>query len=456
MPGQPLSHAAPVAAVAPGRRRGLDAGAMLTVYLVLLFAIPSNLTIGALAALGRPSLLWGLLLFVWWALSRLQPPSAAVRTVAQPVRLALGALIVVALVSLAAAMLRGQPADQISPALTAIIRLLSWSGVALVAMDGLTTMREISRMLRRLVVAGALLAALGIAQFATGQTLLDVFAVLPGITVEEGGVDARGAFTRSSGTATHPLEYATALSAILPLAIAGAISRGFRRSGSGQPLLWWIPVALIGLSALLAVSRSAIIGVAVAVVAMIPGIPRRHRATVVAGGFALAVVAVVAVPGLFGTMVGLFAGIGSDSSTTSRVGGLDRAGEFISTSPVFGNGLGTFLPRYYFFDNQWALMAVELGVLGLLALAALIAAGIWSAWHAGKVSGEDDVLLAGRALTASLIAVAVLFGFFDGLQFPIAAGLPFLLIGLACALRTVGQVDARLVRGRQRAARAEA
>ncbi len=445
--------APPVAASRGARRRGLDAGTMLTVYLVLLVGIPSNVTIAPLAALGRPSLLWGLLLFVWWGLSRLQPPLLAMRAVGQPARVALGALVVVALVSLSAAMLRGQPADQISPALTAIVRLLSWSGVALVAMDGLRTMHDVHRMLRRIVVAGALLAALGIVQFATGQTLVDVFASVPGLSAEQGGVDARGAFTRSSGTATHPLEYATALSAILPFALAAAISRGFRPGTARGLSVWWAPVALIGLSSLLAVSRSAIIGIVVATVAMIPGIPRRHRAGVVVGGVALAGLAVVAVPGLFGTMVGLFAGIGNDSSTSSRVDGLDRAGEFVSTSPLIGNGFGIFLPRYYIFDNQWALLAVELGFAGLVAFAALLVSGMWSAWNAGRVSGEADVHLAGAAVTASLLATAVLYAFFDGLQFPIAAGLPFLVVGIGCALRTVGDTDARLARSRERAAR---
>ena len=54
---------------------------MLTVYLVLLLAIPSGVTITALGALGRPSMIWGLVLMAWWAVSRLQ----AQVPVAQPV-----------------------------------------------------------------------------------------------------------------------------------------------------------------------------------------------------------------------------------------------------------------------------------------------------------------------------------------------------------------------------------
>lgn len=426
------------------RRRKVDAVTMLTVYLVLLFAVPSNLSIAALGAMGRPSVLWGLVLFGWWVLVRIQAPSFAVRPVFQPARVALSAILVVALVSFAAALLRGQPVDQISPAVTGIARLLSWSGVCLVAMDGLRTMSDLSRMVRRLAIAGGLLAALGIAQFATGQTLIDFYSAIPGLAGVDGGVDARGAFTRSSGTATHPLEYATALSAILPLAIATAITHGFRQATRAQRVMWWLPVALIALSSLLAVSRSAIVGLVIAVIATIPGLPRRYRSIVIGGGGVLAVASVVAVPGLLGTMVGLFSSAGSDASTTSRVNGLDRAPDFISTSPVIGNGFGTFLPRYYIFDNQWVLLAVELGVLGVIALLAFLACGIGSAWRAGQTSDQPDVTLIGRALAASVLTVGVLFAFFDGLSFPIAAGLPFLLVGLCCALRSIGAADAQI------------
>lgn len=436
-----IAHPMAAAQATSVRRRGIDATTMLTVYLVLLFAVPSNVGIAILGSLGRPSFLWGLCLLAWWSLARLQAPSFSVRPVWQPAKLAYGALIVIALVSLAASLLRGQPFDQISPAVTGVLRLLSWGGVMLVAMDGIRTVRELSRVLRRVVIAGALLAALGIAQFVTGQNLIEIFGALPGMTGVDGGVDARGSFTRSSGTATHPLEYATALSAVLPLAVAAAIGHGFHPVSAARRVLWWVPVGAIGLASFLAVSRSAVVGIGVALIALIPGLPRRTRMPVIIGASALAAIVVVAVPGLLGTMVGLFSSAGSDASTTSRVNALDRAPLFVSTSPVYGNGFGTFLPRYYIFDNQWVLLAVELGVLGVLTVVALFVAGVWSSLHAARVSIHTDVPLIGHALVASLVTVAVLFGFFDGLSFPIAAALPFLLVGLAGAVRTVGAAD---------------
>ncbi|AWB96295.1 hypothetical protein DCE93_12075 [Agromyces badenianii] len=427
--------------------RGVDAVTLLTVYLVLLMAVPSAIRITALGELGRPSLVWGVVLFGWWVISRLQAQALDVAPVSQPIRFAFVALLVIALVSFAAAMLRGQPADQISPATTAVIRLLSWAGVLFTAMDGIRTMNDLKRMLRRIGIAAGLLAGLGVAQAVSGQSFIDFFGSIPGLSGIEGGdgsVAERGGFARSSGTALHPLEYATALNAALPFVIAAGISHGFRFERGKGSVIWWVPVALIAISALLGVSRSAIIGLAVASLLMIPAFPRRARGWVIGGGATLVVAVIVAVPGLFSLTSSLFVGAANDPSTQSRTGGLERAPEFVAASPFYGAGFGTFLPRYYIFDNQWVLIAVELGILGVLAFAAVIFTAIWSAMVARRQSGQADVRLIGHALAASVFTVALLFAFFDGLAFPMAGGLLFLIIGLCGSVRTIGAADAAL------------
>ena len=82
-----------------GARREIDAVAMLTVYLVLLLAIPSGVTITALGALGRPSLIWGLVLMAWWAVSRMQARVAVAPLVPQPVKFAFVVFLMIVLVS---------------------------------------------------------------------------------------------------------------------------------------------------------------------------------------------------------------------------------------------------------------------------------------------------------------------------------------------------------------------
>ncbi|TQL42021.1 hypothetical protein FB562_2611 [Homoserinimonas aerilata] len=296
-------------------RREIDAVGMLTVYLVLLLAIPSGVTIGLLGTLGRPSLIWGLVLLAWWVISRLQARESELRPVSQPVSFAFMAFFVLVLVSFAAAMLRGQPDDQVSPALTALIRLLSWAGVLLVAVDGIRTLGDLTTMARRIGIGAGLLATLGLLQFVTGQALVDFFGTIPGLSLA-GGLGERAGVVRSSGTAIHPLEYATALNAALPLVIAAAISRGFQAPHSRGGLRWWLPVALISVSSMVAVSRSAIIGFAVAVVSMIPALSPRSRIVAIGVGGVLGVAVFAAVPGLLTTTVGLFAGAADDPKHT--------------------------------------------------------------------------------------------------------------------------------------------
>src|SRR5690606_1651754 len=211
---------APTAAVTPAISARGSALTMVTVYVVLLLAWPSYVTVSALGSLGRPSLLWGLGMLLWWVLSRLQDGDhrrwARLR---QPVRWTYGALLVVVLVSFAAAMLRGQPGDQVTVAITSVIRMLSWGGVFLVLADGITTQRDLERLLARLTLAGTLLAILGLMQFVLEQSLLDWVAGLPGVTADTDRIIVRGDFARAAGTATHPLEYTAAICAILPLAV---------------------------------------------------------------------------------------------------------------------------------------------------------------------------------------------------------------------------------------------
>lgn len=430
-----------VAAPERMRSQGGSAAAMLGVYIVLLVGVPSNLTITALGGLGRPSLMWGLLLLLWWLLAMLQRRASEAKLVPQPVRLLFGAVVVVVMVGFAAAMLRGQPSDQVSPAITALVRLASWAGVVMVAVDGIRTRADLARVVRVLVIAGGAVAALGLVQFVTGQTLLDWLSSVPGVTLESTGVSTRGAFTRASGTAIHPLEYGTVVVGSLPLAIAAASSHGFRPDRMTGRLRWWLPVVFITLASLIAVSRSAIIGLVVAVAASLPAIPKASRWLVGIGGMVLAMGVIAFVPGMLGTVVGLFAGASEDPSTQSRTTALSRVPEFIASSPIIGQGFGTFLPRYYIFDNQWVLFTVEIGLLGLLLMVGLTVAAIGSAVWASRRSPAQQTRTLGLALAGTMLTIAVLFLFFDGLSFPISAGMFFLVLGLSASIRTIAAAE---------------
>lgn len=417
----------------------LSARTLLTVYLVLLVAVPSSVRISALGSLGSPSLLFGLGLLFWWFLWWLQhrPRSSAGSSA---VRGWLLGFAVVCLVSFAAAMLRGQPADQVSPATTALLRLASWSGVLLVALDGIRTVDDLTAMVRRVALAGVALSCLGLVQFMVGRTLLEWVPQVPGISVEDSGVDTRGAFLRVSGTAIHPLEYGTVVVTALPLAIACAVHRGFRHGPRRLRLRWWLAGVLILMASLATVSRSAIVGLAVAVLASLAALPGHLRGIVALGAGVMVLLGFVAVPGMFGTLRTLFVGASGDPSAQSRTGALERLPDFITSSPWVGQGFGTFLPRYYIFDDAWLLLTVEVGVLGVACFALLVLIAARTAFRAAPAFGSPVVLGACRAVSASLGTGAVLFLFFDGLSFPMSAGLFFLLLGIAGATRRVAVI----------------
>ncbi|MGA8046144.1 MAG: O-antigen ligase family protein, partial [Dermatophilaceae bacterium] len=349
-------------------------------------------------------------------------------------------LVVLSLFAFAAAVLRGQPAGQVTTAATSLVRLLSWGGPLLIAMDGVRTTDGVMTMVRRLAVAGGLLALLGMLQFVTGQSLLGWVAGIPGVVVDANEVILRGGFARASGTSMHPLEHSTALSAAVAPALVLALHPGRAFAGVGS-LVGWMSALMIALGSVATVSRSAVIGFAVAVVAFVPALPSRLRALIVLAGSILAAAGAVAFPGIFSTMVNLFM-FTNDSSTDSRTDALARIPEFAASSPLFGIGFGTFLPRYYILDNQWAAVLVELGILGFAVLLSLFTAAMMSAIGASRATDDPRTRLIGRALAASVLTVAVVFAFFDGLSFPIAAGTAFTLFGLCAALNAAAREEA--------------
>jgi O-antigen ligase len=402
------------------------------VYVVLLLAIPSNLTITALGSLGRPPMLWGLLCACWWIWTRLQGTATHTRR-RQPVRIALFAFASVVVVSYGLGQLRGIPAPEVSPATTGLLRLVSWAGVVLTANDGIATRERLLTLLRRVAVAGGVFALFGLLQFATGRSLL-LTASIPGISIDAAAsaLQSRGGFTRASGTAIHPLEYAAVLASTLPLAITLALEEHRR----GVLARWWAPADLV-LAAVLAVSRSAVIGViaGLAVLAWTWS-PKVRRAAAVAAVVVMAFV-YVAVPGMVGTIRGLFLGAGTDSSTVSRTSSYSTAFDIASRHPFLGRGFGTFLPEYRILDNQLLDFVIELGLVGLLSFIALAASAVTCTATARRTALlRLDSQLA-HALVASIVATGVLFAFFDALTFPMAGGMFFLVVGLAGASRNV-------------------
>ncbi len=74
----------------------------------------------------------------------------------------------------------------------------------------------------------------------------------------------------------------------------------------------------------------------------------------------------LAIPGLVGTLYSLFSNLQNDPSVSGRTSDYAVVLGLFDQHAILGRGLFTFVPRYYrILDNQYLMILVELGVVGL-------------------------------------------------------------------------------------------
>jgi O-antigen ligase len=419
---------------APSSVYARDAVPALSLFAALQLLLPTRYVVGSLGAAGAPARLVGLGIALWWLTDWLGQPWPPSR-VKQPLKAFAFVFVAAVLASYLVGAQRPTSQTEILAADRSVLNVLAWVGLSLAAIDAIPSRARLDTLLRRVVLFGSLVAGLGIAQFITGQSLIQ-YLKLPGL-VDKGvddGIQLRGSFVRPSGTATHPLEFGVTLSMLLPIALHYAVSDAGRRSSLSR----WLPAALIAVALPLSISRSAIICVGVAIGLLLISWPRRLRRGVYAVGTALLLGLAGALPGFLRTFLELFTGMSNDSSTQSRTGSYALAWTFISRSPLFGRGTGTFLPQYRILDNQYLGSLIEIGFVGVLSLIAFFAAGCVTAWRlrpiASPASPLSNTPALAPALSAAIAGGAVSFAFFDAFSFAMTPSSVFLLIGCAGAL----------------------
>ena len=90
---------------------------------------------------------------------------------------------------------------------------------------------------------------------------------------------------------------------------------------------------------------------------------------------------IISSPHFVTSVTELFTGAPNDPSIESRTQSYALAADFIGRSPWFGRGLGTFLPKYRIFDNEYLLLLVTVGIVGTVAFIALGIVAITIAWR---------------------------------------------------------------------------
>lgn len=419
-----------------------DSASLLIVLVAVNVLVPSAYAISAIGGVATPANLLGMLALVWWFNARLLG-GGEVATGPQPVRVAVKVFGLAVLLSYIAAAARPLSGDEVTAADRGILDLLTWSGVALVAADGIRNRRRLDTVMKAVVTAGAIAGAIGFIQFFGGFDPASALK-LPGLSLVRviTSVDIRSGYRRVAGTAVHPIEFGVVMAMTLPIALHYAFSAVTKWSKRWH----WFCAGLIGVALPLSLSRTAILGVTVVglMVFFTWSWRRRGRALVVLVVFVNGLQFVV--PGLFGTLRSLFVNLGNDPSVSGRTSDYALVGDLVAHNPVFGRGFRTFIPEKYILhtgegggtlilDNQYLGTLIEMGVFGLISLLFMFLVALCSARSIRRRSTDPSTRDLAQSVAAAVMAAMLSFATFDGLSFPMATILLFLLVGCAGALR---------------------
>lgn len=426
--------------VVAGPRRW-DPTWLVGVYIVVLLAVPSPLQIEPLGAAGGPANIMGLVALSWWACARFLPGGMAWGF--SPIRWVIVAFMAAMVCGFATAALRPLDAIAGSGADRTLMSLLGFAGIALLAADGIGTLDQLHRTVRRLVDVAACFALAGILQF---YMAIDVarYIRFPGLTsavptAEEFALQHRSGLPRVVATSSHPIEYGVVLAVALPLAFHLALT-----AADNERLTRWACVSLIGFAAPLALARSAVLGLTVGMVALWCGWGWQRRKTALGVAIVYLVLARLLVGGLLGAIRNMFLNMADDPSYQGRTMDYVVVGEMVGDAPWVGQGLGTFNPELYFIlDHQYLGTLIETGVVGLAGLCALFLVGLFTARGVrryGRAMGDGRLDSLGLALAASMLVLITTFVTFDALAFRMVAGLLFVLLGVIGAAWRLARV----------------
>ncbi|MFC6705712.1 O-antigen ligase family protein [Flexivirga alba] len=310
--------------------------------------------------------------------------------------------------------------------------------VLLLAIDGIATRERLALLVHRIAVSGGAVAALGLIQFITKRQWVDLIQI-PGLGFNSDlEAVSRSGFHRPAGTATHPIEFGVIIAMCLPIALHDAMHG---REGRSVLRRWW-PVAALAMACPVSISRTTVVCLVLSLPIVVAAWPRSKRRVMYVVTLGVLVVFYELVPGMLGTLAGMFTGISTDGSAQSRTNSFAYAFEFIGRWPIFGRGYGTFLPEYRILDDMILGVLIGGGVVGLLFTAwfarGAIVTGVRVFRSSDRGTWSDSLA---RALVAAVISAFASFATFDALGFPMVPCLLFLVVGLLGALARINAVS---------------
>ena len=272
------------------------------------------------------------------------------------------------------------------------------------------TRESIVLVLRGLVVGGSVSALAGLIAYATGKDLAALITV-PGLRYTDTQLVTnlmREGVVRPQGSAGHPLELSSVLTVLAPVAVALTFEAR-RRGVAWQP--WALATLVLLTGAAATISRSALVGVIIAVIVFGCYWPLR-RTLVVLGGCAVVLAAAwLANLALLRQLIDVVSGGSKDASLQSRSYGRGYVAEHFGDHVWLGQGSGTYDVRVQpVLDNDYLAQLMQVGIIGLGALVVFYVVGLIAGMRSAvRLRGTLDPLaeIVPGLLAAVLVVMAI-------------------------------------------------
>jgi O-antigen ligase len=422
-----------------GAKQRADGATLVVVYVVALLVIPARLVLAIPMTL-PPALVVALGLGLAWLATQMVN-TLGMGKGRNAVRFAVTLFLAAHLLTYGIATRRYLPIDELTVADSSLIRILATVSVAIFLCDAIATQDRLDRVLKVVLGCTAVVAAVGLLQFGLGVDLPS-YVSLPGLRVQDTGYaafESRSIFRRPTGTTNHPIEYGLVCAIAVPLGAHYV----FKARDAGVPAgRWWVCLALVGLGAMTALSRTAILGLVVSGIVMVVTLPKRRKASIVTVGGGFFLLASLVVPGMFGTLRGMFTNLGDDPSVKARTADYADVSTVIDQHPLMGRGFGTYLPsKFAILDNQYLTTIIENGYVGLVVLITMLLTGLYAAIRARSLTQDEGLRGIGGCLIAAVLVCAIGAATFDLFAFGIATGMLFVVMGMSGALLRVARAE---------------
>lgn len=294
----------------------------------------------------------------------------------------------------------------------------------------------IDKVLRVIVGTTSVIAVLGIIERVTTYNAfrhLHIFIPLLRLSNERiNEFLSRGGGIRIYGSTAHPIAFGTLLALVLPIAVYYWLNSTDERHRVANLL----GVSVIITAMLLTVSRTAMIGLAVALVVLALKKPE-WKTKILAVTILMFFCIHMMFPGILGTFRSTMTPSNVIKSEVGNRGGrledYPRMLREFKNNPLFGRGYGTFDPiKFFFVDNQYLKFLVELGLFGILAFVLLLYKAISMLLRKEKTRGSPDYSPL-SAIAASIMVFGIVSATFDTFGFPQVTYLFFILLSLGTA-----------------------